>query len=166
MDGAIHRAAGRDLYEACREVEEVEPGVRCPTGEARITPCALCRLLLQHIPGRKHVRPLCCTCGSCLKHVERLWHSHHYGVSLPDVLLHRGFYLPARYVIHTVGPIYEDAETSAPLLEAAHRNSMEVANQHVSTLHALHDCRRPKLYHQLISSVCCTGFEVHCLPGH
>ena len=41
VDGAIHRAAGRDLYDACREVEEVERGVRCPTGEARITPCAL-----------------------------------------------------------------------------------------------------------------------------
>ena len=38
VDGAIHRAAGPKLKEACREVEEVEPGVRCPTGEARITP--------------------------------------------------------------------------------------------------------------------------------
>ena len=38
VDGAIHRAAGRELYEACRKVPEVRPGVRCPTGEARITP--------------------------------------------------------------------------------------------------------------------------------
>lgn len=38
VDGAIHRAAGPELKEACREVPEVEPGVRCPTGEARITP--------------------------------------------------------------------------------------------------------------------------------
>ena len=38
VDGAIHRAAGPALYEACLEVEEVRPGVRCPTGEARITP--------------------------------------------------------------------------------------------------------------------------------
>ncbi|XP_015877540.3 uncharacterized protein LOC107413979 isoform X1 [Ziziphus jujuba] len=37
-DGAIHRAAGPDLLEACRNVPEVRPGVRCPTGEARITP--------------------------------------------------------------------------------------------------------------------------------
>ena len=37
VDGAIHRAAGRDLYEECRSVREVRPGVRCPTGEARIT---------------------------------------------------------------------------------------------------------------------------------
>lgn len=37
-DGAIHRAAGPQLVEACRAVPEVRPGVRCPTGEARITP--------------------------------------------------------------------------------------------------------------------------------
>jgi O-acetyl-ADP-ribose deacetylase (regulator of RNase III) len=38
VDGAIHRAAGPELLEACRAVPEVRPGVRCPTGEARITP--------------------------------------------------------------------------------------------------------------------------------
>ncbi|KAK9682052.1 hypothetical protein RND81_10G047100 [Saponaria officinalis] len=38
VDGAIHRAAGPKLREACYEVPEVSPGVRCPTGEARITP--------------------------------------------------------------------------------------------------------------------------------
>lgn len=38
VDGAIHRAAGRELFEACLAVPEVRPGVRCPTGEARITP--------------------------------------------------------------------------------------------------------------------------------
>ena len=53
VDGAIHRAAGPKLLEACRNIPEVRPGVRCPTGEARLTP---------------------------------------------------GFRLPARYVIHTVGP--------------------------------------------------------------
>ncbi|KAL1192426.1 hypothetical protein V5N11_035010 [Cardamine amara subsp. amara] len=37
-DGAIHRAAGPQLRAACYEVPEVLPGVRCPTGEARITP--------------------------------------------------------------------------------------------------------------------------------
>ena len=36
VDGAIHRAAGPALLEACRKVPEVD-GVRCPTGEARIT---------------------------------------------------------------------------------------------------------------------------------
>ena len=37
VDGAIHRAAGRALLDACRAIPEVRPGVRCPTGEARIT---------------------------------------------------------------------------------------------------------------------------------
>ncbi|MFW6050072.1 MAG: O-acetyl-ADP-ribose deacetylase [Myxococcota bacterium] len=37
VDGAIHRAAGPQLLEACKQVPEVRPGVRCPTGEARMT---------------------------------------------------------------------------------------------------------------------------------
>ncbi|KAA0067541.1 appr-1-p processing enzyme family protein [Cucumis melo var. makuwa] len=37
-DGAIHNAAGPDLVRACYSVQEVQPGIRCPTGEARITP--------------------------------------------------------------------------------------------------------------------------------
>ena len=57
VDGAIHRAAGKALFAACLKVPEVRPGVRCPTGEARITP---------------------------------------------------GFKLPAKFVIHTVGPVYRD----------------------------------------------------------
>jgi O-acetyl-ADP-ribose deacetylase (regulator of RNase III) len=70
VDGAIHAAAGPRLVEACRQVPEVAPGVRCPTGEARIT---------------------------------------------------RGARLQAKYVIHTVGPRYESAEASAPLLAAAYK---------------------------------------------
>jgi O-acetyl-ADP-ribose deacetylase (regulator of RNase III) len=38
VDGAIHRAAGPALLEACRALPESAPNVRCPTGEARITP--------------------------------------------------------------------------------------------------------------------------------
>jgi O-acetyl-ADP-ribose deacetylase (regulator of RNase III) len=38
VDGAIHRSAGPRLLAACRALPEVRPGVRCPTGEARITP--------------------------------------------------------------------------------------------------------------------------------
>ena len=55
VDGAIHRAAGPELRAACAALPEVRPDVRCPTGEARITP---------------------------------------------------GFRLRARFVIHTVGPIW------------------------------------------------------------
>lgn len=36
VDGAIHRAAGPALLEACKKVK-AENGVRCPTGKARIT---------------------------------------------------------------------------------------------------------------------------------
>jgi O-acetyl-ADP-ribose deacetylase (regulator of RNase III) len=38
VDGAIHRAAGPELVAACRQIPELRPGVRCPTGESRITP--------------------------------------------------------------------------------------------------------------------------------
>lgn len=79
VDGAIHRAAGPRLVEACRAVPEVRPGVRCPTGEARITP---------------------------------------------------GFDLAARHVIHTVGPVYESAPVSAPLLRSAHARSLALASEH------------------------------------
>jgi O-acetyl-ADP-ribose deacetylase (regulator of RNase III) len=47
VDGAIHRAAGPQLLEACRTVPEVTPGIRCPTGEARLTPGF--RLRARHI---------------------------------------------------------------------------------------------------------------------
>jgi O-acetyl-ADP-ribose deacetylase (regulator of RNase III) len=47
VDGAIHRAAGPELLHACRAVPEVRPGVRCPTGESRITPGF--RLTARHV---------------------------------------------------------------------------------------------------------------------
>lgn len=77
VDGAIHRAASPELRVACAQIPEARPGVRCPTGEARLT---------------------------------------------------EGFSLPARFVIHTVGPVYRGAD-SAPLLEQAYRSSLALAQQ-------------------------------------
>ena len=72
--GAIHRAAGPRLAEACAELGG------CETGEAKITP---------------------------------------------------GFRLPARYVIHTVGPVWEGGESGEDrLLEACYRNSLALAAEH------------------------------------
>src|SRR5688572_16092266 len=80
VDGAIHRAAGPELLAACRAVAEVRPGVRCPAGEARITP---------------------------------------------------GFRLPARYVIHTAGPIWQGGtHGEANLLAGCYRNSLALARAH------------------------------------
>jgi O-acetyl-ADP-ribose deacetylase (regulator of RNase III) len=46
VDGAIHRAAGPELLEACRRVPQRD-GVRCPVGEARILPGF--RLPVRHV---------------------------------------------------------------------------------------------------------------------
>ena len=37
VDRAIHRAAGPGLLAECRQLPELRPGVRCPTGEVRMT---------------------------------------------------------------------------------------------------------------------------------
>ena len=77
VDGAIHRAAGARLLDLCRALPEVRPGVRCPTGDARITP---------------------------------------------------GFRLPAKYVIHTVGPVWQGGGANEDaLLASCYRTSLELA---------------------------------------
>jgi O-acetyl-ADP-ribose deacetylase len=71
VDGAIHRAGGPDIMEACRKIGG------CPTGEAVIT-----------------------TAGK----------------------------LPAKFVIHTVGPIWSGGEHGEEeLLAKAYRNSLDLA---------------------------------------
>ena len=73
VDGAIHRAAGRELLEACRELGG------SATGDAKATP---------------------------------------------------GFELPARWVIHAVGPRYRDGRRGeADLLASCYRRALEVADE-------------------------------------
>lgn len=73
VDGAIHRAAGPELLEACRKFGG------CRTGEARITP---------------------------------------------------GFRLPARFVIHTPGPVWRGGGCGeAGLLRDCYRNSLALAEE-------------------------------------
>jgi len=77
VDGAIHRGAGPELLAACRALPQVRAGVRCPTGDARITP---------------------------------------------------GFRLPAKFVIHTVGPVWQGGVAGeAELLASCYRRSLQLA---------------------------------------
>jgi O-acetyl-ADP-ribose deacetylase (regulator of RNase III) len=80
VDGAIHRAAGPGLMEACQALPQLSPGVRCPTGEARIT---------------------------------------------------AGFELTARYIIHTVGPVWLGGGSGEPeQLANCYRNSLALATEY------------------------------------
>jgi O-acetyl-ADP-ribose deacetylase (regulator of RNase III) len=78
VDGAIHRAGGRAILEACRELRRTSLPEGLPTGKAVPT-----------------------TAGD----------------------------LPARWVIHTVGPVYAKREDRSALLASCHTQALRVADE-------------------------------------
>jgi O-acetyl-ADP-ribose deacetylase (regulator of RNase III) len=56
------------------------------------------------------------------------------GLPTGEAAITTGGNLPARYVIHSVGPIYgREPEREAELLAACYRNSLNLARQHAAT---------------------------------
>lgn len=53
------------------------------------------------------------------------------GCKTGEAVITTGGHLPARHVIHTVGPVYRDGQSGEPeLLASAYRNSLALAHQH------------------------------------
>lgn len=53
------------------------------------------------------------------------------GAETGEAKITEGFKLPAKYVIHTVGPVYNDGESNeAQLLENCYKNSLELADKY------------------------------------
>jgi O-acetyl-ADP-ribose deacetylase (regulator of RNase III) len=57
------------------------------------------------------------------------------GCQTGDAKLTQGYRLKARYIIHTVGPIYRGSPRDAELLASCYRRSLEIASAH--HLHSL-----------------------------
>jgi O-acetyl-ADP-ribose deacetylase (regulator of RNase III) len=58
------------------------------------------------------------------------------GCATGDAKITRGYHLPAKFVIHTAGPVWHGGKRSEPeLLARCYRRSLELANEHdVSTI--------------------------------
>lgn len=52
------------------------------------------------------------------------------GCETGEAKITRGYRLPAKYVIHTVGPVYHDRPTDPLRLADCYRNSLNVAKEH------------------------------------
>ncbi|KAK0593257.1 hypothetical protein LWI29_033712 [Acer saccharum] len=118
-DGAIHKAAGPELRNACKEFPKLRRKCRCPIGEARITPYYTVSIYTS-------MYNLSITCN---QHIMYIIHTH-TNVLKPC----SGFKLPVSHVIHAVGPERRaagpggDPEAEASL-RSAYRNSMRLAKE-------------------------------------
>lgn len=52
------------------------------------------------------------------------------GCETGEAKITKGHRLPARHIIHTVGPVYRGAANNANLLSQCYRNSLSIAHQH------------------------------------
>jgi O-acetyl-ADP-ribose deacetylase (regulator of RNase III) len=54
----------------------------------------------------------------------------HAPIKTGEAVITKGFALPAKFIIHTAGPIYNDGLSGEALLRACYKNSLELAVQH------------------------------------
>lgn len=68
--------------------------------------------------------------GPVIDRESRKWVRRHGRVPTGSSAITSGGDLPARYVIHAVGPVYSGSDRPAELLASAVRSSLEMADEH------------------------------------
>jgi O-acetyl-ADP-ribose deacetylase (regulator of RNase III) len=68
--------------------------------------------------------------GPAIQRESDAWVRRHGRVQTGSAAITSGGNLPARHVIHAVGPVYESPARSAPLLASAARSALRLADEH------------------------------------